>query len=220
VRVYEHNRIECSVAEGAGCCGAPFLHSGDIDAFTKAAAKNVAALAARVRAGDDIVVPQPTCSYVLKKDYVDYVGGPDADLVSSHTYDAAEYLMKVHKAEGTALDTEFTGTVPETVTYHTPCHLRAQNIGLKSRDLMKLTGTKITLVQQCSGIDGMWGLRAENFELSKQVGDKLGEQIRNAGGDVVAGDCHLANGVIVEETGRTPVHPIQIVARAYGIPAD
>jgi Fe-S oxidoreductase len=182
--------------------------------------KNVQALAARVRAGDDIVVPQPTCSYVLKKDYVTYVGGPDAELVSAHTYDSSEYLMKVHKAEGTSLDTEFTGTVPETVTYHTPCHLRAQNIGLKSRDLMKLTGTKITLVQQCSGIDGMWGLRAENLELSKQVGDKLGEQIRSAGGDVVAGDCHLANGVIVEETGRTAVHPIQVVARAYGIPTD
>jgi glycerol-3-phosphate dehydrogenase subunit C len=220
VRVYERNRIECSVAEGAGCCGAPFLHSGDIDAFTRAAVRNVAALAERVRAGDDIVVPQPTCSYVLKKDYVDYVGGPDARLVAEHTFDSSEYLMKVHKAEGTSLDTEFTGDVPENVTYHTPCHLRAQNIGLKSRDLMKLTGTKIKLVQQCSGIDGMWGLRAENLELSKQVGSKLGEEIRNAGGDVVAGDCHLANGVIVEETGRTPQHPLSVVARAYGIPVD
>ena len=220
VRVYERNRIECSVAEGAGCCGAPFLHSGDIDAFTKAAVKNVAALAERVKAGDDIVVPQPTCSYVLKKDYVDYVGGPDAQLVAEHTFDASEYLMKVHKAEGTSLDTQFTGDVPENVTYHTPCHLRAQNIGLKSRDLMKLTGTKVKLVQQCSGIDGMWGLRAENLELSQQVGNKLGEAIRDAAGDVVAGDCHLANGVIVEETGRTPMHPISIVARAYGIPVD
>ena len=66
--------------------------------------------------------------------------------------------MKVHKGDGTGLDTKFPGDVPETITYHTPCHLRAQNIGLKSRDLMKLTGAKITLVQQCSGIDGMWGL--------------------------------------------------------------
>jgi Fe-S oxidoreductase len=217
VKVYERNGIECSLVAGAGCCGAPWLHSGEIDQFTKTAVKNVAALAEVVRAGNDIVVPQPTCSYILKKDYVDYVGGPDATLVAEHTYDAAEYLMKLHKGEGTSLDTEFPGDVPASVTYHTPCHLRAQNIGLKSRDLMKLTGTKITLVQQCSGIDGMWGLRAENEELSFPIGKKLGAEIDRIGGEVVAGDCHLANGVIIEQTGRTPVHPIQVVARAYGI---
>jgi glycerol-3-phosphate dehydrogenase subunit C len=217
VKVYERNGIDCQLAEGANCCGAPFLHSGDLDAFTKAAAANVKALARAVRGGNDIVVPQPTCSFILKKDYPEYVGGPDADLVSKHTYDAAEYLMKVHKAEGTQLDTEFSGDIPEQVTYHTPCHLRAQNIGLKSRDLMKLTGTKIKLVQQCSGIDGMWGLRAENERLSIPIGKKLGDAVHEAGGDVVAGDCHLANGVIIEQTGRTPLHPLQVVARAYGI---
>lgn len=220
VRVYERNGIECSLAEGAGCCGAPFLHSGDVDNFTRAAVRNVQALAARVRAGDDIVVPQPTCSFVLKNDYKDYVGGPDADLVAEHTYDVAEYLMKVHKAEGTSLDTTFTGTVPETVTYHTPCHLRAQNIGFKSRDLMKLTGAKVKLVQQCSGIDGMWGLRAENEELSVPMARKLGDEITKSGGDIVAGDCNLANGAILEQTGTQPVHPIQMVARAYGIPPE
>jgi Fe-S oxidoreductase len=67
--------------------------------------------------------------------------------------------------------------VPETITYHTPCHLRAQNIGFKSRDLMKLTGAKVKLVQQCSGIDGMWGLRAENEEISIPIAKKLAEEI-------------------------------------------
>jgi Fe-S oxidoreductase len=219
VRVYERNGIECDVIY-PGCCGAPFLHSGDIEHFEKEAAANVKVLAEAVRAGTDIVVPQPTCSYVLKKDYVDYVGGPDAQLVADHTYDAAEYLMKVHKGETTNLDLDFPGDVPETITYHTPCHLRAQNIGLKSRDLMKLTGARIKLVQQCSGIDGMWGLRDENAELSLPVSRKLGEQITDAGGEVVAGDCHLANTAITEQTGRVPVHPLQVVARAYGIPEE
>jgi glycerol-3-phosphate dehydrogenase subunit C len=217
VKVYERNGIECSLAEGAGCCGAPFLHSGDIGQFTKIAEKNVAALADTVRKGMDIVVPQPTCGYVLKKDYVDYVGNDDAELVAEHTYDAAEYLMKVHKGEGTSLDIDFTGDVPDTISYHVPCHLKAQNIGLKSRDLMKLTGAKVKLVQQCSGIDGMWGLRAENTEISVPIAKKLGDEIRRAGGDVVAGDCNLANTAIAEQTGEDPMHPLQVVARAYGI---
>jgi heterodisulfide reductase subunit B len=216
----ERNGIECSLAETTACCGAPWLHSGDIEEFTKVATKNVAELAATVRKGRDIVVPQPTCGYVLKKDYVDYVGGADAQLVAEHTYDAAEYLMKVHKTEGSALDTEFTGFVPQTVAYHTPCHLKAQNVGLKSRDLIKLTGAKVKLVQQCSGIDGMWGLRAENTNISIPIAGKLAEEIRKADGDVVAGDCHLANTAINEQTGETPMHPLQLIARAYGIPEE
>lgn len=216
VKVYEHNGIECSLSEAA-CCGAPFLHSGDMEQFTKIAVRNVRTLAQEIRNGTDIVVPQPTCSYVLKKDYLDYVGGPDAQLVAEHTYDTAEYLMKIHKAEGTKLDINFVGEVPASITYHTPCHLRAQNIGLKSRDLMKLTGSTIKLVQQCSGIDGMWGLRAENAELSIPIAEKLGKMILVADSEVVAGDCHLANTAITEQTGETPLHPLQVMAMAYGI---
>jgi glycerol-3-phosphate dehydrogenase subunit C len=217
VKVYERNGIECTLVDDAACCGAPWLHAGDVEQFTKVATKNVKALATAIRRGSDIVVPQPTCGYVLKKDYVDYVGGPDAQLVADHTYDAAEYLMKVHRADATTLDTDFQGRVPATVTYHTPCHLRAQNIGLKSRDLIMLTGAKVTLVQQCSGIDGTWGLRAENTEISVPMAEKLGEQIRRANGEVVAGDCHLANTAITEQTGEEPLHPLQLIARAYGI---
>ena len=98
--------------------------------------------------------------------------------------------------------------MPDEVTYHAPCHLRAQNIGLKSRDLMKLTGAKITVVAECSGIDGTWGYRAENYDASPQGRrGRWPRPIEQAGGDVVAGDCHLANGGIVQETGRTPVAP-------------
>ncbi len=97
---------------------------------------------------------------------------------------------------------------------------RSQNIGHKSRVLLKLTGTKVVVVAECSGIDGMWGLREENYELSKGVGRKLGAELRKAGGDVIAGDCHLANGGILEETGRIPVHPLQVLARSYGIPEE
>ena len=220
VKVYERNGIECDTTD-AGCCGAPWLHSGNVEEFTKLAEKNVTTLAAEVRAGTDIVVPQPTCSYIIKKDYLDYVADPalraDAELVAENTYDTAEYLMQIHKGDDTSLDTHFPGETVESITYHTPCHLRAQNIGFKSRDLLKLTGAKVKLVQQCSGVDGMWGFRAGNEDISVPIAKKLGEQIDKAGGDVVAGDCHLANTAIIEQTGRTPQHPLQVMARAYGI---
>ncbi len=225
VAVAEHNKIECSLPAGERCCGAPFLHEGNVGEFAKQGEHNVEVLAKAIKErqarGEDpaIVVIQPTCGYVLKSDYPDYLEGAakiDANLVAEHTYDAAEYLMKVHKAEGTSLDTEFTEPVPEKVTYHAPCHLRAQNIGLKSRDLLKLTGTKPTVVAECSGIDGMWGLRATNVEIARKVASKMVKSIEKAGNDTVVGDCTLANGGIKLETGKDPVHPVSFVARAYG----
>jgi Fe-S oxidoreductase len=220
VKVYERNGIECSLPEGQVCCGAPWLHAGDVESFRRQAAKNIAVLADAVREGKDIVIPQPTCSYVLKQDYKDHLPGADADLVAANSYDAAEYLMRIHNGEDTRMDTEFRGPVPEAVTYHAPCHLRAQNIGLRSRDLLKLTGTKVSVVAECSGIDGTWGYRAENYESSRRVAKKMAKAIDKAGNDVVAGDCSLANTGIVQETGKHPVHPIQLIARAYGIPEE
>lgn len=217
VKVYERNGIECSLVSGAGCCGAPYLHSGDMDGFIRVAAKQVKVLAAAIRSGKDIVVPQPTCGYILKKDYVDYVGGPDAELVAAHTYDSSEYLMNLHNAEGTELDITFTGEIPESISYHIPCHLRAQNIGLRSRDIMNLTGANITVIDQCSGIDGMWGLTAGNEDFSVPIAKKLANKLKAANSQTVAGDCHLANTAIVEQTGIVPQHPLQVVARAYGI---
>jgi Fe-S oxidoreductase len=223
VKVYERNGIECNNT-GAGCCGAPWLHSGNVKEFTKVAEKNVMTLAAEVRAGTDIVVPQPTCSYIIKQDYPIYVAGEslraDAELVAAHTYDAAEYLMIVHNGVDTSLDTDFTGELLGEITYHAPCHLRAQNIGFTSRDLMELTGAEVTIVQQCSGNGAMWGLRAGNEDISVSIAERLGDQITKAGGHAVAGDCHLANAAIVEQSGREARHPLQIMARAYGIAED
>lgn len=220
VAVYEHNGVNCQLAEGVGCCGAPWLHSGEFEPFRKQAARNVAALADVVRQGRDVVVPQPTCGYVLKRDYPEYLGTDEARLVAEHTYDAAEFVWRLHKAEETSIDTEFKGEVPEKTAYHAPCHLQAQNIGLRSRDLIKLTGTQVILVQKCSGIDGTWGLRSENYELARKVAQPLREAIERAEPDAVVGDCHLANGAIAQETGRNALHPLQFIARAYGITAD
>lgn len=220
VRVYEHNGIECTLPEGQVCCGAPFLHAGDVKSFRRHAKRNIEVLVRAVRDGYDVVVPEPTCSYVLKHDYEDHVGGQDAEVVARSTFDASEYLMKVHRAEGRGLDLSFHGEVPQNITYHAPCHLRAQNIGLRSRDLLKLTGAKVTVVAECSGIDGTWGMRAENYEASRGVAKKMRAAIKDAGNEAVAGDCSLANVGIIQETGLRPMHPIRFMARAYGIPEE
>ena len=215
VAVCERNGIACDLPEGQVCCGMPWLDAGDVDKFEELARRNVATLAEAVREGKDVLVPQPTCAYVLKNEYPDFLGSDDARLVAEHTFDVAEYLMARHREH--PLDTEFAGPTYDTITWQAACHYRAQQIGPKSKDLMALTGAKVTMVERCSAIDGTWGLRAENVEMARKVAKPLMEAIDKADTELVAGDCQLANTAIREGTGRQPVHPVEVLARAYGL---
>ena len=85
--------IGCAISD-AGCCGAPWLIAGDLDRFARVAARNVRTLAREARHGTDIVVPDPTCHYVIRTAYVDHVGGPDAELVAANTLDSATCLAR------------------------------------------------------------------------------------------------------------------------------
>jgi glycerol-3-phosphate dehydrogenase subunit C len=216
--VYERNGIACELPEGQVCCGMPWLDAGDTTKFEQHARRNVEALAATVRAGHDVVVAQPTCAYVLKNEIPDFLGTDDAHLVAEHTYDVSEYLMARH--QHAPLDTEFGGQTYETITWQAACHYRAQQIGPKSRDLMALTGADVTTVERCSAIDGTWGLRAENVEMARRIAKPLMDAVEHTGTDLVAGDCHLSNTAIREATGKVPLHPIQVLAQAYGLVED
>ncbi len=115
------------------------------------------------------------------------------------------------------LDTSFDGEIAEQITYHDSCHLQGRSSGEAVRRLLALTGASITPVEQSAGVDGMWGWRRGNERVAVPLAAALGEQIEQANGDVVAGDSHFANTVILEQTGRAPRHPLQVLARAYGI---
>lgn len=216
VKVYERNGIECGVS-GAKCCGAPWLYAGDIDRFSRIAGDNVKTLAEEIRAGTDVVVVEPMCSSVLKNDYRVHVAGPDADLVAEHTYDAAEYLMRLHVAGESTLDTDFRCASAGSITYHVSPSLLVQDIGLPSRDLLMLTGAEVTVIRQSAGSETMWGLRAGNEHVAVPLAETLGAAVDRAAGDIVVGDSHFANSAISEQTGLEVRHPLRVMARAYGI---
>ncbi|MCL5048130.1 MAG: heterodisulfide reductase-related iron-sulfur binding cluster [Firmicutes bacterium] len=221
VAVLEHNNIACSLPDNTKCCGAPWLHNGNINEFVKKAQNNVKQLASEVRTGKKILVAQPTCSYVIRKDYPLYVQTKDAELVANNTFDLAEFLIEENKRaeDKNFLKTDFKGVIPQNIIYHLSCHSRAQNIGYRGRDLLKITGAKVTLVERCAGIDGTWGYRKENYNLAKKVIKPLKSAINTSDAETCCGDCHLANTAIYEETNRLPEHPISVLARAYGIEA-
>ena len=218
VGVFERNGFACDLPEGQVCCGMPWLDAGDSERFRDAAQRNVEALTPAVEAGRSIVVPQPTCAYTIKDEYPAFLGTEAARKVAGATFDASEFLMAKHREE--KLDTNFEGITYSSILWHSACHYRAQQIGPKSRDLMALTGAKVAMVERCSAIDGTWGLRAENVKLARRVAKPLMERVRESEEELIAGDCQLANVAIDESTQKRPIHPLQVLARAYGIDTE
>ena len=214
VRVLERNAVDVTVPEQR-CCGMPYLDGGAVEQCRALVRANVRTLAEAVRDGREIVSPGPTCSYMLKQEYPWLDDSEDARLVAANTRDLFEYLARL-LAEG-ALDTRFTRPVGA-VTYHVPCHLRAQNIGLKSADVLRaIPGATVHVVERCSAVDGTWGFKTQYFDLSMKVAQPLFHAVRAGGTSTVATDCPLAALQIAQGTGVEPRHPVQVLAAAYGI---
>jgi Fe-S oxidoreductase len=151
---------------------------------------------------------------MIKQDYPRFLPTGDSKLVAENTYDLSEYLVKVH--EKGKLDLGFSGKIGK-VRYHQPCHLKAQNVGFKAQELMELIpGAEVSRMQCCSGHDGSWSVRKENFEASMKVGKPLFKFLK-ADDACTATDCPLSAVQVQQGTGKKPVHPIVVMARAYGL---
>ncbi len=197
------------------CCGIPNLDGGDVASAIEKAKVNVASLYREVQAGRSIVVPQPTCGYVIKKEYPELLGTPEAKAVAESTFDLMQFLDKL-RAQKT-LDKTFTSGLGK-VAYHAACHLRAQKIGFPGlRVLKQVPDTEVELVEACSAVDGTWGMKAQYYEMGKKYAQKLARGIDNAEAAIVVTDCALSGRRIEQETGKRPIHPVEALAHAYGI---
>ncbi|MBI4425923.1 MAG: anaerobic glycerol-3-phosphate dehydrogenase subunit C [Elusimicrobia bacterium] len=217
VGVLERQGLE-PVCPPQRCCGMPFLDCGDVAAARKAAQANLKALYPLARQGVPIVALGPTCSYMIREEYPRLLGTEESRVVARRTRDVMEFLVELKRAG--RLSRDF-ASGPGAVAYHLPCHLKAQNIGFKSRELLELLpGARVSLIDRCSAHDGTWSMKKEYYDLSLKAGAKLFEEIEAAAPDAVATDCPLAALQIERGTGRRAQHPIRLVARAYGIDPD
>ncbi|HYR96119.1 MAG TPA: heterodisulfide reductase-related iron-sulfur binding cluster [Candidatus Binatus sp.] len=212
VQVLWRNGVEV-VCPDQVCCGMPALDGGDVKGATRRARRNIESLGRAVDAGCDIVVPGPTCSRMLKQEYGRLVPGDATERVVSRVYDLAEYLMRLG-AEG-RLDRDFKASLGK-VAYQVPCHLRVQEIGFKSRDLLRLVpGTQVDLLERCTGMDGTWGFKREFYEESCKVARPLLRDLEASAPDLVVSDCPLAALQMEQASGRRVYHPVEAFLAAY-----
>ena len=216
--VFRHNGIAVTIAEQERCCGMPKLELGDLKAIEELKNVNIPALAAKVDAGYDIVTPIPSCTLMFKQELpLLFPDDPLVKKVQEATFDPFEYLWLRHKAG--KLRTDFKRNLGK-VSYHVPCHLRVQNLGLKTRDVLELVPeTSVEPIERCSGHNGTYGVKREFRDVSMKIGRPVFRKVEESGADFYASDCPMAGHQI--ESGlkapREPTHPLKLLRLAYGI---
>ncbi len=217
VAVFEHNDIRVALAGRESCCGMPKLELGDLDAVQRARDDNVPELVKWVDMGFDIVTPIPSCTLMFKQE-LPLMFADDAEVIKVRNamFDPFEYLMLRHK-EG-LLKTDFRNSLGK-VAYQVPCHLRVQNLGLKTRDVLELVpDTEVEAIERCSGHDGVYAVKEESHDISKKIARPVVGKVEKAGADHFISDCPMAAEQIAQALGgREAGHPLTLLRRAYGI---
>ncbi|HEY3918094.1 MAG TPA: heterodisulfide reductase-related iron-sulfur binding cluster [Stellaceae bacterium] len=207
------------------CCGMPQMEQGELSRVA-AKAKNVAvALKPYIDEGYAIVALVPSCALMLKFEWPLLLPeDKDVARLAEATFDLSEYVIDIAKKEGLASGME---PVPGGISLHLACHARAQNMGAKGAELLRLLPeADLDVIERCSGHGGSWGVKKENFAVAMKVGRPAARQAAESHKAVLSSECplaalHLQQGVAArgDNGGAAPetLHPIEIMARAYGL---
>jgi len=218
VAVFRHNGIPVVIAKKEQCCGMPKLELGDLEAVARAKEANVPRLAQLVDEGYDIIAPVPSCALMFKQELpLMFPGDPEVQKVKKAMFDPFEYLALRHK-EG-KLKTDFKKPLGK-VAYHVPCHLRVQNIGLKTRDILGLVpDTQIETIERCSGHDGTYAVKSEFHLASMKICKPVVNRVEQSSAEHYSSDCPMAGHQIENglQNGKKPEHPLTLLRMAYGL---
>jgi len=218
VAVYRHNDIPVALVEKEKCCGMPKLELGDLDSVARLKDANIPQLMSWVEQGWDVVAPVPSCALMYRQELPLMFPDDNAvQKVAGAFFDPFEYLYLRHK--GGLLNTEFVARLGE-VAYQVPCHLRVQNIGLKTRDVLNLIPeTKVLPIERCSGHDGTYGVKKKFRQAAVKIARPVVRQVNDGNAAHFTSDCPMAGAQIdglLENPGAYK-HPMSLLRQAYGI---
>jgi glycerol-3-phosphate dehydrogenase subunit C len=222
--VLAKNGVETEVVY-PNCCGMPQLEQGDIPAVAAKARAVSLALAPWIDKGYDVIALVPSCALMLKFEWPLIL--PDDAAVkrlAQSTFDVSEYVVSIAKKEGLA---DGLKPLDGGVALHIACHARAQNMGQKAAEMLRLLPqSDLAVIERCSGHGGSWGVMKEHFPTALKVGKPVARQAHQSGKAFIASECPLAGEHIVQGIERLDkgppnadhaVHPIELFARAYGL---
>jgi glycerol-3-phosphate dehydrogenase subunit C len=223
-KVLAHNGVETRV-EYPRCCGMPQLEHGELAKVAENARVVAAELEPLIDQGCDIVALVPSCALMLKFEWP-LILPEDAKVkaLSEATFDISEYVVDIAGREGLARGLK---PLAGGIALHIACHARAQNVGQKAAEMLRLIpDPDLQVIERCSGHGGAWGVMKGNFEIALKVGRPVARQALQSGKAHIASECPLAAEHIVQGMERLadggafpqePLHPIQLFAKSYGL---
>ena len=212
VRVYEFFGYEVRVPTQR-CSGTPMFANGMLRDARRAAAVNISNLSDFVDRGYDVIASCTSCSMALGQEYPELFDIEGTQEVSTHTYEALEYL-RIHEDLEDELrdaDVEF----PD-LAYHAPCHARNQGLDRQAVELFgELDSLEVEDVgDSCSGISGTYGWKTEKYDTSMQIGEEMFEHMHDATGETGLTECPTCAMQMGHGTGYEIRHPLEVVEAA------
>lgn len=218
LEVLDRSKVDVRCEAGLRCCGMPAWEHGDLESLRKQARANLDILMPYVDKGAKVLAINPTCSMMMRREWPELLEGEDrerAKKLAPAVMDPSEFLWTIRKEP--RFNNEFAGSLETAVAYHAPCHLRAQAVGFKGRDLIKkIPGVQdVGTVMECCGHNGTYAMTVEGFEPSQRIGKRAFDGMKEQPTEVWVTDCPLAAIQFEQHAGVKPMHPMSLLARAY-----
>lgn len=215
-RVLEHNGFRVFVPPEQTVSGMSMVSAADFDAARRVAEHNLRELTEPAREGYRILCTEPSAALCLAREYPLLTDRKDAEIVASRTLDAGTFLLDLLRKG--KLRRDFS-PLPIRLAWHTPCHIRALGPETGFREILQLI-PQIQIVpieKGCSGMAGAFGLAAQNFQQSLEIGHELLQTMGTI--DAVAGttDCSSCRMQMEQQASIPTIHPIKLLALSYGL---
>ena len=222
LEILEHLEIDAFLAKSQKCCSAPAYFTGDFDTVDSNAKYNIAYFESFSQDVEAIIVPEATCSAMLKIDYEHYFHDqPDwrarARVVMRKVYMATEWLQN-----HTDLEKVLASKKKDTkiVTYHDPCHAKKmQGIHEEPRNLIRQNYKIVEMSDPnaCCGFGGVT-MQSEKYHFAKAAGIPKAAMIKETKADIVSAECsacrmQINNSMGIEST-TVFKNPIELIAEA------
>ncbi|MDO9304053.1 MAG: (Fe-S)-binding protein [Sulfuricurvum sp.] len=205
------------------CCGAPAYFTGDFATVDHNAKKNIEYFESFIDDVEAIIIPEATCSAMIKIDYEHFFHDqPEwlerAKKLKSKIFMATEWLEQ--KTELNALLAS-KGRSNSVVTYHDPCHARKmQGVYQEPRRLVaqNYTITEMSDPNACCGFGGVT-MQTENFHFAQAAGRPKAAMIAKTGAQIVTAECSACRMQINNSMHEANVdvvfkNPIELIAEA------
>jgi len=211
VSVLEAAGFDVEVPPRPLCCGRPLYEFGFLEAARRYALRILDVLGERIDAGVPFVVLEPACASVFRDDLPNLM--PDNERVmrlAAQTLFLDELLDR--HAEGFRVP-----PLHRRAVVHAHCHRKALLGKSSGQAVLARAGLDGEVLDSgCCGMAGSFGFERAKIDVSLAIGEAvLLPRVRAAAADtLIIADGYSCREQIVQCTGRTALHPAEVLALA------